>query len=134
VKPLPGAHTCTQATTLGLIATRHGGSLVATEREATHVVTLDESSEGAQRDPSESKLRVLARRDGQALVHWWYVSFGFVGNWCDCFVGFILLGDWRVPRRATTTDVACVAMTHGYRRVKCTTCLCTLARTARRGV
>ncbi|KAJ1761021.1 SWI/SNF and RSC complex subunit Ssr2 [Coemansia sp. RSA 1591] len=47
-----------------------GGSVVDAEHNATHVVDSSEVRSGQNGD--EAWFRTLSRRDGKALVHWWY--------------------------------------------------------------
>ncbi|KAJ2560368.1 SWI/SNF and RSC complex subunit Ssr2, partial [Coemansia sp. RSA 1822] len=47
-----------------------GGSVVDAEQNATHVVDGSEVRSGQSGD--EAWFRTLSRRDGKALVHWWY--------------------------------------------------------------
>ncbi|KAJ2820646.1 SWI/SNF and RSC complex subunit Ssr2 [Coemansia erecta] len=47
-----------------------GGSVVDAEQDATHVVDGSEARSGQSGD--EAWFRTLSRRDGRALVHWWY--------------------------------------------------------------
>ncbi|KAJ2658923.1 SWI/SNF and RSC complex subunit Ssr2 [Coemansia sp. RSA 1199] len=47
-----------------------GGSVVDAEQNATHVVDGSEVRNGQSGD--EAWFRTLSRRDGKALVHWWY--------------------------------------------------------------
>ncbi|KAJ2711198.1 SWI/SNF and RSC complex subunit Ssr2, partial [Coemansia spiralis] len=52
--------------------TRLGGSITDSEQEATHIVNSSEVKSSTQSAPDDVWFRTLSKRDGQALVHWWY--------------------------------------------------------------
>ena len=58
-----------QRAILAKIVTNHGGSVVTSERDATHVVFLD-PREGVD-DEGAEYLRSIDKRDNMVLVHYW---------------------------------------------------------------